>query len=187
MRLAAGRLLRNAMCSLGVLAIIGGISVGLPAFNRAVPATRAVAPDRPYPLGGGVTVVPPPGAVVDLGETRHAVDRGRALFVLGRVRYELTVAPYRGDLEAAAERLRARLRERERYRITNSAGAVRGEAELVGWLGDISPGARDRTGRYALFLSGKRLVEVVVTGPPEELARWLADVEASVASIRALE
>src|SRR5256885_3226145 len=111
MGLAVRRLLRETWCSLGVLAVVGTVAFGLPAIDRAVPGTRPVPPDQAYVVGGGVSVIPPPGAVLDVTRTRPRTDRGSALFVLGAVRYAVLVSPYTGDLTAAADRLRHRLHD----------------------------------------------------------------------------
>ena len=47
----------------------------------AAPAERPVPTDRPYVIGGGVTVVPPPGARIDVTETRPTQDAGTVLFI----------------------------------------------------------------------------------------------------------
>src|SRR5215468_787424 len=99
-------LLREALCSLGVLAVVGTIAFGLPAIDRAVPDTRAVPAGQPYGVGGGITVIPPPGARLDVTRTRPRSDRGSVLFVLGEVRYAVLVLPYSGGLEAEGARLR---------------------------------------------------------------------------------
>src|SRR5689334_20560765 len=98
---ARTRLIRNLLYSLGLLAFVAGTGLGLPALNRALPSNRPVPAGQPYVVGGGVSVVPPPGALLDVTRARPAIDRGTALFLLGGVRYALMVLPFTGDLAAA--------------------------------------------------------------------------------------
>src|SRR5512139_3550308 len=96
------RLLRNAVAALGVLAVIMLVAVGLPALDQALPSHRQVPPG-PYQVSAGVSVVPPPGAALDVTGTRPGTDSGKALFVIGgSVRYALVATPYTGTLEEAS-------------------------------------------------------------------------------------
>lgn len=183
MGLAVRRLLREALCSLGVVAVVGTIAFGLPAIDRAVPSTRSVPPDQPYGIGGGVTVIPPPGALLDVTRTRSRTDRGSALFVLGDVRYAVLVSGYSGDLTAAAARLRRRLHDAGGYLPAGPARPVTTLAGISGLAGDLR-GPRDRAGRYAVYLVGRRVVEATATGPAGTLDGHLPEVDTSLASIR---
>jgi hypothetical protein len=183
MGLAVRRLWREALCSLGVLAVVGTIAFGLPAFDRAVPGTRAVPPDQPYGIGGGIVVIPPPGAVLDVTRTRPRTDRGTVLFVLGEVRYAILVSPYSGDLTAAAVRLRRRLHDAGGYVPTAPASPVTTASGIAGLSGDLT-GPHGRAGRYAVYVVGPRVVEATATGPAGALSGALTAVDASLASIR---
>src|SRR4051794_9729884 len=99
------RQLANLLGALGVVVTLAGLAFGLPAVDHALPSERAVSSTDPYPVGAGVTVVPPPGATVDVTETRPGDDGGTALFRLGQVRYAIVVRPFTGDLGTAAARL----------------------------------------------------------------------------------
>src|ERR1043165_7792435 len=103
------RLLRNLAESLAVGAAIAFVAFGLPAWNRAVPAAPAVASDRAYRVGGGVTVVPPPHTSLDVTKTTPGPHQGAALFVVGPVRYAIVVPPFTGTLGEAATRLRNKI------------------------------------------------------------------------------
>src|SRR5437870_13759345 len=162
MGLAVRRLLRETWCSLGVLAVVGTVAFGLPAIDRAVPGTRPVPPDQAYVVGGGVSVIPPPGAVLDVTRTRPRTDRGSALFVLGAVRYAVLVSPYTGDLTAAADRLRHRLHDAGGFLPAGPARPVATGAGIAGLAGDLS-GPGDRAGRYAVYLLGRLVVEATAT------------------------
>ena len=79
---------RQLMNLCGALALVGalsGLAFGLPAIDRALPSQRSIRTDRPYPIGGRVSVLPPAGATIDLTGTRPGADRGTVLFRLGPV------------------------------------------------------------------------------------------------------
>jgi hypothetical protein len=182
MGLAAGRLLRNVYGSLGVTAIVATMAFGLPALDRAVAADRPVSHDAPYRLGGGITVVPPPAAVLDVTRTRPHPDRGTALFRLGPVQYALIVTPSTGDLAGAVERLRGRLCGTGHCQ-TGDAAELRLDGGPTGRVGAIVAPA-PRAGRYAVFVVADRVVEVVVTGPDDAVAARLPAVHDSLATLR---
>jgi len=183
MGVAQAGLRLNAWCSLGILAVIGVIGVGLPAVDRAVPSLLALTPGAPYRVADRVTVVPPPGARVDLRETRPGRDTGRALFLVGGVRYAVVVTTDRIDVAAAATRLVTRLRD------NTGARPVGGDDTLPAGLtpettrvGRFRTGAAD--GWYAVRLLGSRtVVDVTATGAPGDLAGRLPAIRASTASI----
>src|SRR5688500_6327041 len=99
----------NLLGSLAVLMAAGAIAVGLPALDRALPAARPVPADRPYLVGGGVSLVPPRGALIDVTKTRPGRDRGAVLFLVGAVRFVVVAAPFPASLDAAAARLRQKI------------------------------------------------------------------------------
>ncbi|MEV0732854.1 hypothetical protein [Polymorphospora sp. NPDC050346] len=181
----ARRLLRNLAGSLGILGALGIVTVGLPAIDRAIPAIRPVAAGVPYPVGAGVTVVPPPGAMVDVTQTRPSGERGTVLFLIGPVRYAIVVTPFDGDLAAAAARLERKITEVRGYQITGTQLGVSTAAGLHGIQGGyMAPG---RGGRYAVFLTGGLSIEVTVAGSHPEFGGLAAAVEASTRSITVVE
>ncbi len=103
------RQLTNLLGALGVVATLAALVFGLPAVDRALPAERAVSSTDPYPVGAGITVIPPVGATLDVTGTRPGDDEGTVLFHVGAVRYAIVVRPFTGDLESAAARLRQRI------------------------------------------------------------------------------
>ncbi|GAA4714336.1 hypothetical protein [Phytohabitans rumicis] len=175
MRVARGRLLRNAAGSLGILVTLAVIAIGLPAVDRAVPAIRPIPTHEPYEVGGGVTVLPPPGAQLDVTRTRPSAQQGTVLFVLGPIRYVIVVAPFDGDLDGAVGRLRRK--------VVNAQGRL--DAGLATATGSGLPGQQgayatpDRTGRYAVFLAPRLSIEVTVSGS----VPLPAPIEASIRSI----
>lgn len=179
MRVARGRLRRNAVASLGILAVLIGIAVGLPAIDRTIPVERAVPPHQPYQVGGGVSVVPPPGAVLDVTRTRPTARQGTALFLLGPVRYVIVVAPFDGDLDGAVDRLRRK--------VTNADGQLDAgrpamtNTGLTGRAGAYT--TPDRAGRYAVFRAPDVSIEVTVSGTESELEAMAPLIEASIATI----
>lgn len=179
MRVARARLLRNAAASVCILLVLVAIAVGLPAIDRALPAERAVPSHLPYLVGGGVTVVPPEGAVLDVTRTRPTARQGTALFVLGPVRYVIVVAPFDGDLDGAVDRLRRKVAIAD-GQLDAGMPALTGTG-LTGREGAYT--TPDRAGRYAVFLGPDISIEVTVSGTESELERVEPVIEASIATI----
>jgi hypothetical protein len=179
MRVARSRLLQNAAASSCILLILAAIGVGLPLVDRAIPAERAVPPHLPYKVGGGVTVVPPAGAVLDVTRTRPTTRQGTVLFLLGPVRYVIVVARFDGDLDGAVGRLRRK--------VANAGGQLdAGMPALTGTGLSGREGAYatpDRAGRYAVFLAPDVSIEVTVSGTEVQLAETEPVIEASIATI----
>lgn len=179
MRVVRGRLRKNAAASLWILVVLAAIAVGLPAIDRALPAERAVPPHLPYEVGGGVTVVPPPGAMLDVTRTRPTARQGTVLFVLGRVRYVIVVASFDGDLDSAVDRLRRK--------VTGAGGQL--DAGLPALTGTGLAGREgayttpDRAGRYAVFLAPDLSIEVTVSGTETELEQTQSVIDASIETI----
>jgi hypothetical protein len=175
------RVLRNGLWSTAVLAVISALGLGLPAVNAALPAGRPIKTGQPYPVGAGVRVIPPPGAMLDVTKTVPSPDRGTALFLLCGVRYLVVAAPFAGTLEEAAKALREKITANRGYQVASAQVAVRTTAGVAGWQGGyVSPG---RDGRYAVFLSGGTAVQITFAGGDLELNQRLPVLEASVASI----
>ncbi|SRR6266516_3027648 len=172
------RELRNLAWSLGIFALLGGLAVGLPAVNAALPAGHAVSPQRPYPLGSGVTVLPPPDAQLDVTKS----GPGSTLFVLAGVRYLLVVAPFQGTLAQATDQLRHRITGIRGYQVTGAETPTSTDQGVVGRQGGYtSPG---RNGWYAVFLARGTGVQVTIAGADLDLRSALPVLTASVASIR---
>jgi hypothetical protein len=176
------RQVANLLAGLALAGVLWLVAYGLPAIDRSLPASEPVPPGRPYDVGAGVTVLPPPGAHVDLTRTRPAQDRGTAVFLLGAVRYAITVAPFDGGLSAAAERLRTRITGTAGYQVTGAQSTVATAGGVPGLQGGYT--APGRAGRYAVFLSDGYAVEVTVSGTDMELARALPGIEVATGSIR---
>ncbi|NJC68975.1 hypothetical protein HC031_04420 [Planosporangium thailandense] len=169
---------RNTLGSLGILAVIAAIAAGLPALDRALPRERTVRSGTAYPVTDAITVVPPPGARLDAGQTRPGRDVGQAVFLVGRVRFAILVSPDRLTPEAAAARLRTRLRD--------GLGASAIEAGAPGAAGALTGRFRLGTdgGWYAVRVFDERaVVDATASGPPADLADLLPAIQASAASI----
>jgi hypothetical protein len=175
------RLLRNGLGSLSVLAMIGTIALGLPAIDRALPASRPVAAGQPYQVGAGVTVVPPPGAMVDLTETRPGITQGTTLFLVGGIRYLIVVTPYAGTLASATARLRHKITSTRGYQVTGRESRVTTTSGLAGEQGGYT--APGRIGRYAVFVVAGLSIEVTVGGADLELRTAFSLIETSTQSI----
>jgi hypothetical protein len=173
----ARRELRNLGGSLAILAVIVALAYGLPAVNAALPAARQVATNRPYPLGSGVSVIPPNGAQIDVTKTRP----GSTMFLLGAVRYQLVVAEASGTIDDAAGQLRHKITANLGYQVTGTEVPARTAQGVVGRQGGYTSPGRD--GRYAVFVVRGVGVEVTIAGVDLELRRALGALTASVASI----
>lgn len=167
--------------ALVVASILAVLAFGLPALDRALPAERAVA-SGPYLVGAGVTVVPPPGAVLDVTGTRPGNDRGTVLFRLGMVRYAIDVEPFDGDLTAAAVRLRQRITGINGHQITGTQLAVSTAGGFAGVQGGYTTGERD--GRYAVFVADGLTIEVMISGSDGDLGPALPAIDASTRTLR---
>ncbi|WP_203837140.1 hypothetical protein [Winogradskya humida] len=181
MRRVTRRQLTNLLGACGVVAALGGLAFGLPALNHALPSERPVRSDRPFEIGGGVFVTPPPGASIDLTVTRPAEDTGKVLFRLGTVRYLITVEPYDGSLSAAVARLRQRIIGNSGYQVTGPDLMVATIGGLQGLQGGYSgPG---RGGRYAVFVADGHTIEVTVSGADLDLGPTLSAIEKSTRTL----
>ena len=181
MGVVRARLLRNGLGSLTILTVIGAISLGLPAVDHALPASRPVATGQPYQVGAGVTVVPPPHAMIDLTQTRPGITQGTTLFLVGGIRYLIVVTPYAGTLASATTRLRHKITSTRGYQVTGRESRVTTTSGLVGEQGGYT--APGRIGRYAVFVAGGLSIEVTVGGVDLELRSAFGGIEASTRSI----
>lgn len=181
-----GRVTRRQLADLlGVLSLVlalAGLAFGLPALDGALPADRPVSADRPYAVGGGVTVFPPPGSRIDVTQTRPTDDEGTVLFRLGPVRYLITVRRFDGDLPTAAGRLRQRITGTTGYQVTGTELTVATVSGLAGLQGGYT--APGRGGRYAVFVADGRTIEVTVSGADLDLGRTLPAIDASTRTLR---
>ncbi|GAB2579425.1 hypothetical protein Aab01nite_55230 [Paractinoplanes abujensis] len=174
--------LTNLLGALGVAATLAGLALGLPAIDRSLPAERAIRSDEPYAIGAGVTVVPPPGAALDVTGTRPGASDGTVLFRLGPVKYAIVVRPFDGDLDTAAERLRQRIVDTTGYQVTGAQLEVSTAGGLAGLQGGYT--APGRGGRYAVFVADGHTIEVTISGNDLDLGRTLPQIEASTRTLR---
>ncbi|BCJ53091.1 hypothetical protein Asp14428_45660 [Actinoplanes sp. NBRC 14428] len=177
-----GRQRTNLLGAISLVAALGAIAFGLPALNQMLPSDRPVPTDRPYEIGGGVSVVPPAGARIDVTETRPAASSGTVLFRLGPVRYLVSVQPFDGTLQTAVARLRQRITGTAGYQVTGTELTVATAGGLDGIQGGYSgPG---RGGRYAVFVADGHTIEVTVSGADLDLGRTLPAIDASTRTLR---
>jgi hypothetical protein len=173
----------NLLGACALSAAVAVLAFGLPALDRSLPADRPVRTDAPYAIGADVTVVPPPGAVLDVTGTRPGDREGSVLFRLGPVRYAIAVQPFDGTLTMAAARLRQRITGTPGYQVTGGQLQVATGSGITGLQGGYT--APGRGGRYAVFLAGGRTIEVTVSGSEMDLGRTLPAIEASTRTLRA--
>ncbi|MEV6842170.1 hypothetical protein [Actinoplanes sp. NPDC051411] len=176
------RQLTNLLGALGVVVMLAGLAFGLPALDRSLPSQRAVPSDQPYPIGAGVTVIPPAGSTVDLTGTRPGTQEGKALFRLGPVQYEIDVRPFEGNLTSAAERFRKRITGTPGYQVTGAQLGVTTADGLAGVQGSYT--APGRGGRYAVYVTGGLTIEITVSGADLDLGRSLPSIEDSAKTLR---
>ncbi|NUT36267.1 MAG: hypothetical protein HOV79_24690 [Hamadaea sp.] len=163
------------------MAVILFVAWGLPALNRLVPAGKDLVGGKAYAVAAGVTVTPPEQAEIDPTSTRPGGERGTVLFLLGPVRYVIVVNPFDGTLAEAAEKLRTKITGTRGYQVTGAEDPVQTATGLSGVQGSYT--APGRLGRYAVFLSRGRSIEVTVSGAQTELTNHMTGIEASIASI----
>jgi hypothetical protein len=175
------RLIHNLYGSLAVAAVLAGIGLGLPAINAEIPAVRPVPAGKPYLVGVGVMVLPPPGASLDATQTRPGATNGQVLFDLGGVRYALVATPYTGTLDEAAAHLRSTITAKRGYQIAGPESPISTRAGVPGKQGMYSSSGRD--GRYAVFVDHGVAVQVTLSGNDVDLRPLLAGIESSVTSI----
>nr|WP_296072974.1 hypothetical protein [uncultured Actinoplanes sp.] len=176
------RQLMNLLGASGVVVTLAALALGLPAVDRALPADRAVSSVDPYPVGAGVTVIPPVGATLDVTGTRPGNDEGTVLLHVGLVRYAIAVRPFTGDLQTAAARLRQRITSTAGYQVTGTQFGVDTVAGLSGLQGGYT--APGRGGRYAVFVTDGLTIEVTISGGDLDLGRNLPLIERSIRTLR---
>ncbi|MGH3656004.1 MAG: hypothetical protein ACRDUA_05050 [Micromonosporaceae bacterium] len=166
--------------SLAVLAVVLGLSVGLPAVERALPDDRAVPPKLRLTVGHDVSLVPPRGSVLDSAETFP--NRGRMVLEVRGVRYALAVSTYQGTLRQALNRLRDRIDAQRGYQLSGPTYQERTSDGVTGWAGRFTTSRRD--GYFAVFVNTGRVVEIVAQGAGLGLDEELSLVRGSVATVR---
>jgi hypothetical protein len=177
----SARLTRNAVGSLAVTGVIVLVALVLPLVDRGLPATRPVAAGSRYLVGGGVSVIPPPGAEVDLSRTRPGPQRGAALFRVGGIRVAVVVGPFRGSLPDAAQRLRNKIINNGGSHLTGPVRVAMTAQSVPGASGDYwSPG---RFGEYVVFVEHDHAVELTASGPQDQRNSLSAALEVSLSSL----
>jgi hypothetical protein len=172
--------MRDTLGSLAVLGAVAFTAFGLPLIDRAMPPSRPAAVE-PFPVGGGVTVVPPPGAAIDMSKTRPGADRGTALFLANGVRLAVVVMPYRGNLDDASARLHNKLMRAGQSQV-GPGGPVRTFDDVAGLWGTYSTSGRP--GTYAVFVADGRSAELTASGPESDLRSLGAGIEIVIRSVR---
>jgi hypothetical protein len=175
------RQLTNLLGALGVVTVLAVLAFGLPAIDHTLPAERPIRHDQPYLIGGGVSVLPPRAAVIDVTGTRPGTDEGTVLFRLGPVRYSIVVRRFDGTLDAAAMRLRQRITDTSGYQVTGNQLTIATAGGLAGVQGGYT--APGRGGRYSVFVAHGHTIEITVSGADLDLGRSLPAIEASTRTL----
>jgi hypothetical protein len=175
-------LARNAMGSLAIVGVLALIAVVLPLVDRSLPATRRVVAGAPYVIGAGVSVVPPPGAELDVTRTRPGRQRGAALFRLGGERVAVVVAPFRGSLADATDRIRVKIiNSGTGFQLIGPTHPDATDMGVTGARGGYrSPG---RFGEYAVFVDRNLAVEVTASVPDDQRQPLAAAMEVSLSGL----
>jgi hypothetical protein len=175
------RLIHNLWGSVGVVAVVALVGLGLPALNRRVPAVQPVPAGRPYDVGAGVSVVPPGGTSVDATQTRPGPINGQVLFFVGSIRYAVVVSPFTGSLDQATSRLRAKITATRGYQVTGPESRIVTRQGVTGRQGLYSSSGRD--GRYVVFLRHGVDVEITAAASDVDLRPLLPAIEASILTV----
>lgn len=171
---------RNIFGSLAILVVVGALSLGLPAIDRLLPAARAVVAGQPITIGHGVTIVPPPGAALDV--TRTSPAKAQVLLTIGGIQLRVQASECDDTLDELAERLRRRITHERGYQVSAHEQPARTGSGVPGIRGSFSSAGRD--GFYVVFLADGIGVEVDARGSVMELRRGFRRIETAVDSIR---
>jgi hypothetical protein len=171
---------RNLAGAISVLGALLIVVFGLPALDRAVPINPDTAAAQRREVAGGVSVIPPAGALI-AKTARPGPREGSILFLIGPARYVMAVAPFEGDLPTAHDRLKTKIQSMRGYQVTADEEPMVTESGLQGMTASFT--APGRTGRFAVFLVAGLVIEVTVTGSEADLAAALLRVDESIATI----
>jgi hypothetical protein len=180
---ARADLTRNALASLGVVALLAVIGLGLPRVDARVRATYAVPAGVPYRVADQVTIVPPPGAQYDATKTVTSRDgrEGGVLFVVGSARMTVSVSRFSGTLAQAAKLTRATITKARGYQALGRQGPTETSAGVAGLGGGYT--AANGPGWYAVFVHDNLAVSATFAGTDLPGSNQLEQLRASVASI----
>jgi hypothetical protein len=181
MGLGRKHVLLNLLSSIAVAGTVAALGIGLPEINDHVPSTRPIASGRPYAVGGGVSVTPPPGAGIDATKTRPGPINGAVLFLVGSVRYVVVVTPFDGSLAEAARRTQTKIEANQGYQVVGAQRPIRTAAGVAGLQGTYASPGRD--GRFAVFLHDGVDAEVTVAGNGVDLRHVMPQVQASIQTL----
>jgi hypothetical protein len=154
----------------------------------AVPALVALPLPREGPplsngradIGFGATIAPPPGARLDLGDSRPG--SGDVMLRVGGVRLRLTAREFRGDPAPFTEHVRRKLNRDEALRPAGAPEPVRTTSGVSGERGSLLGDNGVDPGCYAV-LTARSIGIVVLATPATSCADLPAPVWAAVTSI----
>jgi hypothetical protein len=188
-----------------VLVLAGLMSVALPSIDSKTSYSDETHPGDVVRLAAGITLVPAAswdvatGSIV--GRTRSAIGSTAATeLVRGSLRFSVQVAPFEGtpsslltridEIDAKFHRARGRAADTSaRYAVTTRQGVVGVAEDFVGVARDGSVVAFifEPVAASAPSQPRQRIregVEVVVSGPPDEMSRSRTDIVRMIRSIR---
>jgi hypothetical protein len=180
---ARADLTRNALASLGVVALLAAIGLGLPRVDARVRATYSVPGGLPFEVTDNVTVVPPPGAQYDATQTATSQNgrEGGVLFVVGSARLTVSVTRFDGSLAQAARQTRETITKARGYQALGREGPTATSAGVPGLGGGYT--AANGPGWYAVFVHDDLSVRATFAGTDLPGSNQLEALRASVASI----
>ncbi|MEV4533295.1 hypothetical protein AB0J82_05630 [Asanoa sp. NPDC049518] len=169
---------RNLVGCIVVAAGVLGLSLGVPAIDRAIP-DATVSSTNPLEFADNASVVPPPDATVVSDQT--SPDQGVVTMAVDGVRYRLSAESFPGTLQQLADRIRGVVQNVAGIQaispdqpVTSNSGIPGLQATYVG---------ENRTGWYTVYLSDGTGVTAVVDGNDAGVTEHRDELEASVRTV----
>lgn len=168
---------RDAGVGLGVLVGLGAL-VAVPAVVSVALPSQGPPVTRPVDVGYGVRVDPPPGARLDVTESRPGT--GEVVLRTGEgLRIRLSAVAYQGDPEPFTAHARHRLARDELLRPAGRPEPLRAS----GLRGEWGPLTGEQPACYAVLTGPEVAVTALVT-PVPDCAALPAPVRAALTGLR---
>ncbi|WBB82063.1 hypothetical protein O7606_12260 [Micromonospora sp. WMMD882] len=168
---------RDLGVALGVLTGLGALTV-VPAIVSAGLPTEGPPLTRPVDVGHGVRIDPPPGARLDVTDSRPGAGEV-VLRTADGLRIRLTAVAYQGDPEPFTAHARHRLARDELLRPAGRPEPLR----AAGLRGEWGPLTGEQPACYAVLTGPEVAVTALVT-PVDGCAELPAPVRAALTGLR---